>query len=172
MPRLQKFTLFILIFTILTTHVASATEADVKKTHLEDIFIWKMSDELKLSAKEEKKFTEIQKNLNRKKSELNRQIQESSQELAPLLTGSSAKLTSTLKKYRKLVVQYNQLSLTEFDSIKDLLGETKFAAYLQIKSEITNKVKSLLVGEKDKKEVLVAPLPAPKIIIEKNTADP
>ena len=51
---------------------ALTNEAELKKTYLEDIFIWKMSDELKLTAQEERQFTEINKMLNKKKSEINK----------------------------------------------------------------------------------------------------
>ncbi|MBC7419831.1 MAG: hypothetical protein H7328_03800 [Bdellovibrio sp.] len=148
--------------------LAVPTDTEVKKTYLEDIFIWRMSDELKLSTHDERQFTDIQKNLNKKKSELNKQIQEITLQIAEEGKKSANKLDATLVKYRKLLTQYNQLSTNEFDSIKKLLGAKKFAQYLNIKSELNNKVKSLLVGEKDKKESVPSNLPPPKIIIEKN----
>ncbi|MBC7742955.1 MAG: hypothetical protein H7061_12215 [Bdellovibrionaceae bacterium] len=169
MPLLSLFLLFI---SISWPQLSSGAEAEVKKTHLEDIFIWKMSDELKLSAKDEKKFTEIQKDLNKKKSELNREIQASILTLAASSETSSINLKVALKRHRELLVQYNQLGIIEFDLIKKLLGERKFANYLEIKSELTSKVKSLLIGEKDKKEPTTTALPTPKIIIEKNSDDP
>jgi hypothetical protein len=54
--------------------------------------------------------------------------------------------------------------------MKKLLGLKKFAEYLQVKSELTSRVKSLLSGEKgndkEKKEGN-AKLPPPQVIIEK-----
>ena len=168
MPFHKKYFTFILFILLSFSHKSFATESDVKKTHLEDIFIWKISDELKLSAKDEKKFTEIQKDLNRKKSDLNRQIQEASQEMVTLGSAKPAQIAAGLKKYRRLLVEYNQLSIIEFDSIRSLLGDKKFTEYLQVKSDLTSKVKSMLVGEKDKKEISNSPLLPPKIIIEKS----
>lgn len=144
--------------------VYASNDIETKKTYIEDIFIWKMSDELKLTAQEEKKFSEIHKNLNKQKAELNKKIQDTTQQLSdnPILA----------KTLRKAIVEYNQLSLTEFDSMKKLLGAKRFTIYLQFKSELTNKVKSLLTGEKpsekEKKEAPATPLPPPQVIIEKN----
>ena len=147
---------------------AVPTDSEVKKTYLEDIFIWRMSDELKLSTHDERQFTDIQKNLNKKKSEINKQIQEMTLQIAAEGKNSAKQLNATLAKYRKLLTLYNQLSTNEFDAIKKLLGAKKFAQYLNIKSELNNKVKLLLVGDKDKKESVPSNLPPPKIIIEKN----
>lgn len=138
------------------------SDSEIKKNQLEDIFIWKMSDELKLTAQQEKSFTEISKELNRKKSELNRKIQEAIQNL------NAKNQESGLQNYRKLMTEYNQLALKEFDSIKKLLGTQKFAEYLQVKHELTTKVKSILIGERtgEKKDAAVK-LPPPKVIVEK-----
>lgn len=139
------------------------SDSEIKKNQLEDIFIWKMSDELKLTVHQEKTFTEVSKDLNRKKSELNRKIHEAIQNL------DAKNPEAGLQNYRKLMNEYNQLSLKEFDSIKKLLGSKKFAEYLQIKYELTTKVKSILIGEKaaaEKKEPVVK-LPPPKVIVEK-----
>ena len=152
-----------IIFTtiFLLAYKAYPNDAEIKKSHLEDIFIWKMSDELKLTAKEEKQFTDINKALNKKKSELNKKIQDSVQNLNE--TSSEA----YLKNHKKLLQEYNQVSIAEFDSIKKLLGNKKFVSYLKIKNELTTKVKSMLIGERSsEKKEFNAKLPSPKIIIE------
>lgn len=153
--------LFILSFSVFAQ---AASEPEAKKTYIEDIFIWRMSDELKLTADEEKKFTTIHKDLNRRKSELNKDIQESTQTL-------SEPSESKVKQLRQAIKNYNQISLDEFDAMKKLLGLKRFASYLQIKSELTSKVKQLLSGEKnsekDKKDGSNAQLPPPQVIIEK-----
>ena len=71
----------------------AASEVDERKTHIEDIFIWKMSDELKLTAVEEKQFTEISKRLNKKKFELNKKIQDLIQSLNEKSTESINHIT-------------------------------------------------------------------------------
>ena len=158
---LQTLALMIIIcFSICS--FSSSNEAEVKKTHLEDIFIWKMSDELKLTAQEERQFTDINKQLNRKKSEINRKIQSSVQSL------SEADSDIALKKHKKLIQEYNDLSVSEFESIKKLLGTKKFISYLKLKNELNSKVKSILIGEKsiDRDEHRSKVLPPPKVIVE------
>lgn len=136
-----------------------------QKSYIEDVFIWKISDELKLSAQEEKKFTEINRALNKKKSELNNKIQ-----LTVKGLGANSS-EATLNKYKKLIQEYNQLSISEFDSVKKLLGRKKFISYLKIKNELTSKIRSILISEKsndEKAEANINPLPPPKVIVEKN----
>lgn len=158
--------LFFFLFILSSFSSFATSDLDTKKSYLEDIFIWRMSDELKLSAAEEKKFTLIHKELNKRKAELNKAIQESTQAL-------DQPSEAQIKKLRQSIRSYNELSLSEFDSMKKLLGLKKFAEYLQVKSELTNKVKSLLSGEKngdkDRKESANpnSKLPPPQVIIEK-----
>jgi hypothetical protein len=78
---MRNLILFILLISPVLSFAASS-ELETKKTYIEDIFIWRMSDELNLTASEEKKFTEIHKDLNKKKSDLNKEIQEITQSLS------------------------------------------------------------------------------------------
>jgi hypothetical protein len=158
------FSFLVLIF-IFSINAYSSNEAELKKSHLEDIFIWKISDELKLTAKQEKQFTEISKSLNKKKSELNKKIQEAVQNL------KTTDSETQLKSYKKLIQEYNQISITEFDDIKKILGAKKFVSYLKIKNELNTKLKSILVGDKladNKRDANAKPLPSPKVIIERS----
>lgn len=154
--------LFFLTLLIATNSYSLSSEVEIKKTHLEDIFIWKMSDELKLTVQEERKFTDINKQLNRKKSEINRKIQSSIQNLS--LNGTE----ESLNAHKKLIQEYNNISVAEFESIKKLLGTRKFIDYLKIKNDLTTKVKSILIGDKnpDKDERKAKLLPPPKVIFE------
>ena len=101
---------------------------------------------------------ETLKRLNKKTSQLNKLIQESIQNL------NEEDIEKKLAQLRKNIVQYNQISTNEFDSLKKILGSQKFAGYLKIKNDLTTKVKSLLVGTDatgDRKT-----LPPSKVIIE------
>lgn len=157
--------LVVLLLSLLsfTAFAQAASDNTIKRNHVEDIFIWKMSDELKLSAKEEKAFTDINKNLNRRRAELNKKIQD----LVSKLNESGDE--SALRDYKNLILEYNQLSVTEFDSIRKLLGNRKFVSYLKIKSDLNIRLKSILAGERpsEKKEAKVK-LPPPRVIIEKS----
>lgn len=134
-----------------------------KKNYLEDIFIWKISDELKLSPKEEKLFTEITKKLNKKKFDLMKQIQ------ARVVSFNDKTGDADLKKYRQLLHEYNQLSVEEFDSVKKIFSSQKMVQYLKVKSELNTKMKSLLAGEAavDNRSIANKKIPKPQVIIEK-----
>lgn len=157
-----KYLALFFILSFAAHSYSSNNEAEIKKTHLEDIFIWKMSDELKLTAQEERQFTDINKQLNRKKAEINRKIQTSVQNLR------ESDSDAALKKHKKLIQEYNDISVTEFNSLKKLLGTKKFISYLKLKNELNSKVKSILIGEKsvERDDNKAKALPPPKVIVE------
>lgn len=145
--------------------VTSAPTTTKKKNSVEEIFIWKMSDELKLSAQEEKKFSEIHKDLNRKKAELQAELQKLSYASHDNPGLTKPQIADVVKKYKKTLMEYNSLNLQELDKMKTLLGERRFLDYLAIKQDINLKLKSLVLGEDSQKSA--KPLPPPQIIEEK-----
>ena len=86
-----------LTFLLFTLSATAQVAPDSRKSYLEDIFIWKVSDELKLSVREEKKFQEIQKDLNKKKSNLNKEIQSSLEKLSEVRKQSDKHLNKRTK---------------------------------------------------------------------------
>ncbi len=90
--------------------LVGATTESTKKNQIEDIFIWKISDELQLSAKQEKQFDDIHRSLNKKKSELSEQIKNTQIDIKKsnprLTTPAQIKL---IKKNRLILPQLNQL---------------------------------------------------------------
>jgi hypothetical protein len=142
---MSNFISFISIF-LCTISIGANTET-AKKNQIEDIFIWKISDELQLSAKHEKEFGDIHRSLNKKKSELSEQIKNA--QIDPKkadIKMSSAEQNKLIKKNRMLLMQLNQLSVDEFDSMKKLLGPEKFLEYLFLKQELNTKFKSMVLG--------------------------
>ena len=149
-------------------------ENESQKTYLEDIFIWKMTDELKLSVPEEKKFSSIQKNLNKQKLELNKALQDSVALLMQNQKQTVVKLNQQLNQHASYLEKYSRLASEELKEMRQLLGPRRLIEYLRIKSEINNKMKSLLAGESEfknssesKASEKTSSLPPPKIIIEK-----
>jgi hypothetical protein len=135
-----------------------------KRNQLEELMIWKMSDELKLSANEEKKFSEIIKDLSKRKSELNKSLQTSLINLGNIK--DSKKLEVEFNLYKKSLQAFNKISEEELDKLKPLLGTERTVQYLQIKQDLATRIKATLTNPdtplKDEKK----PLPAPKVIIE------
>lgn len=151
------------IFLIQPTFAQSAVTT--KKNSVEDIFIWKISDELKLSASEEKKFADIHRDLNKRKMQFAAQMQKLSYESQENPKLSVKQASQIIKDYKKILIAYNNLSVEELEKMKALLGEKKFLDYLAIKQDINLKLKSLVLGEDSKAKT--EKLPPPQIIEEK-----
>lgn len=128
---------------------------------VEELFLWKLSEELKLTVKEEKEITKLIQDLNQKKSKV-------SQNMDQLMVGvkTAKNQKEFLTKYRSYLSDYNQISLSEFDGVKKILGSEKTLQYFYVKNDLSQKIKHMLSGtsgpDKDKK-----PLPEPKVIEEK-----
>ena len=149
---------------ILYLKPVSATEqVEKQKRRLEDLFIWKISDELKLTIQEEKNVAE----LIRKTSELKNTNNARMNELIKKLSVNQSK--QSLNEYKKLMTEYHQINLNEVESIEKAIGYEKTIRYILVKNDLTQKVKSILAtGEVTPATPSSAakPLPQPKIIEE------
>jgi hypothetical protein len=118
---------------------------------VEDLFIWKVSEELKLTVKQEGQFSAMVKDFNQRRSDLNQKIE---QALASLKTVNNETNKSEAKKklsdYKSLLSQYQKLALSEVDKAEAVLGTEKAARYFVIKADLTAQLKNAL-SEKDKK---------------------
>ncbi len=132
-----------------------------EKSKIEELFIWKISDELKLSTKEEKSFSDLFRDLNQKKMILGHSQDETINQLASVTKDKDR--TRFLGDYRKQMQEYDKIQVREFDEMKKLLGPERLAKYIAIKRDLTNKVKTLLTEKSEKKET---ELPPPKVIEE------
>jgi hypothetical protein len=144
--------------------LAVFAQSNEKRNQLEELFIWKMSDELKLSSTEEKKFTEIVKNLNKKKADLNKALQEGVTKMGQATT--SAKKNEEFNSYKKNLSAYNKVSEEELDKLKPLLGLDRTIQYLQFKQDISNRIKATLANPDAPMKVEKKTLPTPKVIVE------
>lgn len=155
---------------LITLSFAAPENAPAKKNQLEELFIWKLSDELKLGPLEEKKFADLVRSLNQKKLKDTQKIEQVTKEL--LLAKTDKEKEMIFKSLKKAYQSYNQLSLMELEEMKKLLGIQRLANYLEGKQELTAKVKSLLIQKTeshDKKEDSQRDLPPPKLIEEKKS---
>lgn len=136
-----------------------------KRNQLEELLVWKMSDELKLNTQEEKKFTDIVKDINKRKSQFTQELQASLDKMSKAATIKEKDLE--LGRYRKSLQSYGRMSEEEFDKLKTLLGSERMVQYLQIKQDLTNRIKSMLVNPESTPAKTAKPLPQPKLIEEK-----
>ncbi|WII73518.1 hypothetical protein QJS83_06490 [Bdellovibrio sp. 22V] len=140
------------------------SQAAEKRNQLEELLIWKMSDELKLNPIEEKKFAEIVQTLNSKKADINHSLQSSLEKMNKATTKKAKE--DELAQYRKSLQSYGRLNEEEFDKLKTLLGPERMVQYLQIKQDLTNRIKTMLANPEATKSPKTA-LPQPKLIEEK-----
>jgi hypothetical protein len=132
------------------TSAASGSSTDQlverERRRLEELFIWKMSEELKLSVEIETPFAEAIRALNREKSSLN---QELSRALSAIEKAKSPKERETaLKSYEKVWRQYGELPIKEINRMRPILGTEKLGQYLVGKSMMAEKLKALSTSGK------------------------
>lgn len=141
----------------------AAEDAKANNHKFEDLFIWKVSDELKLSVSEEKTFSDLVRGLNQKRQDLNDAMQGTLKKLKDAKT--KVEQTKLIGQYRNQMKQHSQIGIDEIDQIKKILGPEKTAQYLVLKNDLMTQLRSRLAkpeSEKDKPE-----LKAPQLIEEK-----
>lgn len=143
--------------------IASAEEAP-RRNRIEELFIWKISDELKLTPAEEKKISEIIKSTNQQKLELTKDLDAYIEQIAKASTDQ--RRVQLIAQYRKALEALGRLPIKELDQVQKGLGHVRLARYITIKAELTNKVKSLLSEKVEKKDFGKDSLPLPKVIEE------
>ncbi|MCK6600135.1 MAG: hypothetical protein L6Q37_17355, partial [Bdellovibrionaceae bacterium] len=133
-----------------------------KKLKLEDLLIWKMLDELKLTPEQEQKITVVIKNLNKKKSENSEKIEQLTKQF--IKEANVSLKEKILLDLKKAYQQHSVINLEELDTVKKTIGIKKLAEYLDIKKDLSEKMKNLIVPGDKKGE---KKLPPPKVIEEK-----
>lgn len=160
---MRRFTSFSVFFLSLTLFFSTVQAAE-KRNQLEELLIWKISDELKLSTAEEKKFSDIVRDINTRKSRHNQELQASIGRMSKAANTKEKEAELTL--YRKSLQNYGRINEEEFDRLKTVFGTERMAQYLHIKQDLTNRIKGLLVTPEAAPRA-TKPLPQPKLIEEK-----
>ena len=125
---------------------------DRERRRLEELFIWKMSEELKLPLEKEKSFAEAMRALNRDKAKANLEIAKSldaiskAQQLADPAKSRIA-VEKAVKTYEKAVRNYGQLPLRETARMRGLLGAERLGRYLTAKAQMAEKLLALSARE-------------------------
>jgi hypothetical protein len=138
------------------------------KNKIEDLLIWKISEDLKLTVPEEKKLSEIIKDISAKKQQASAKIEELVQQI-PKLTSDAEKLKA-LTEYKKQMKTVSSLMVQEIEQIQKALGVDRASKYIVAKNEVASRIRSLLTtqerAENKVVEVKDAKLPEPKVIEE------
>ncbi|MBL7556783.1 MAG: hypothetical protein JNM24_13255 [Bdellovibrionaceae bacterium] len=154
------FTFSFFVFAEADQKISDDVVKQVKK--FEDLFIWKVSEELKLTQKEETLVSEIIKETNRKKQESNAHLEALYRKMNQESAISGKK--DILNKIRSLHKEQLSISLEEIDRLNKGIGIKKLGLYLEIKRDLSEKIKNVWSQNEKKPDKA---LPAPKVIEER-----
>lgn len=154
------YKIIVLFFLVFTYFLQAEPDHQVKK--FEDLFIWKISDELKLTPKEEDIVTKVIKESNLKKATTNAELESLYKKLKEATSDDVRK--ATFSKIRSAHKAQLAITLGELDKLNKGIGLKKLGQYLELKRDLAEKIKGIWIQHEKKGG---APLPPPKIIEEK-----
>jgi hypothetical protein len=117
-----------------------------ERRRLEELFIWKMSEELKLAVEIETPFAEAIRALNREKAKVNQDLSKALQEIENSKTVKQREVA--LQNYEMAWRRYGDLPIKEMVRMRPILGSEKLGQYLVVKSLMAEKLKSLSTSGK------------------------
>ena len=115
-----------------------------ERARLEELFIWRTSEELKLQPNEEQKFTDVIHELNKRRRDANARMDDALTALANAKTKVDA--DKALAAHRSALRETQAVQNAELDRLKPLLGSEKLARYVVAKSSILEKLKTMLAA--------------------------
>jgi hypothetical protein len=120
----------------------AANSPSKSRSRIEELFVWRVSDTLGLTPDVESRFSMEFKKLSEKKANL-------WDELESLLNAidhekDPKKLAASLAKYKKKMILHGKIQIEEFETFEKLFGKEKFAKYLVLKRDLTQKLKDFI----------------------------
>jgi hypothetical protein len=171
LPAVLKATLKAIFTVLLVSVICFVVEARPKRdakerSRLEDLFIWKTSEELKLPANQEQEFSDILHKLGERRRTASEKMDVAMKVMAA--AKSKAESEKALTQYRLALKEFHAIQFSEIDELKKLLGVEKLSRYLVVKSELTDRLKTMLSQPQPASMPSAAsgPLGNPKIIEE------
>ena len=113
-----------------------------KSNRMEEILVWKLSEELKLNSRDEKKVSELIRQLNEEKSQRASEIEALQVKMSTDLPPSEAK--SLLRTYEKALKTYNQISVDEIQRVQKILDPQKSMRYFAVKGGLSQRIRAIL----------------------------
>lgn len=135
------------------TPAPSAQEVlvDRERRRLEELFIWKISEELKLPVEMESSFAEAIRSLNREKARANADVAKALDELNQAQSTNRSKARAeterAVRNYEQAWKTYGALPLREVSRMRAILGSERLGKYLIAKSQMAEKLKALSARE-------------------------
>jgi hypothetical protein len=129
----------VLVLVCLVLPVSANNKA---KSRIEELFVWRVSDSLSLSPEIENKFSEEFKRLSDRKTSLWSEIETLVEQMES--TKDPKKIETLLKEHKAKVAAHSKIQLEEVETFEKLFGKQKFAQYLVLKRELTQKLKDFV----------------------------
>jgi hypothetical protein len=130
---------------------------DRERRRLEELFIWKISEELKLPVEMETSFAEAIRSLNREKAKANSDVARALDELNRAQSVNQSKTRTeterAVRKYEQAWKTYGALPLREVSRMRAILGSERLGKYLIAKSQMAEKLKALSAREASEQDV-------------------
>lgn len=156
----MKQIVFGLVFIFYSSHVFSQSAQ-----RLEDLFIWKVSDELKLSTIEEEEFASQLRALNNKRKKLNEEIEILLKEMGQVsLAPKEAALLKKLRDYERKIKQYSDTQIEEIRQVEKVLGARRASNYFSLKNDLVFKIRQSLSPQP--RSISAPKLAPPKVVVE------
>lgn len=121
----------------------SDTKSDKAKQRLEQLFLWKVSDRLQLSPKEENQMATEFKKIADEKSKLAVQAEELWAKIEKSKTDKN-KSAQLLKEHLSIQSKLHNLQLKEVQTVEKLFGSQRASEYVLVKRELMQKIRDLL----------------------------
>ena len=112
------------------------------KERLEQIFVWKMSDELGLNAAEDQKFREFLLESNKNRTRYATEANDTLERLQE--TASDAQRKALLDRYIGLLKIDGASAATEIHEIRKIIGDTRAVKYLRVKEKLRKRLRKLI----------------------------
>ncbi len=133
-----------LVVTNVALGVTLQNPVEREKRRLEELFIWKMCEELKLPVEVESSFAQAIRALNQEKSKSLADIE------AALIAIEQAKTVAdsekAVKRYEKAIRKFGDVPIREVSRLRRILGAERLSRYLVSKSQMAEKLKAMAQG--------------------------
>lgn len=159
-----------ILFSITFSHTIWAAPEETlvveERRRLEELFISKMSEELKLSEKQKSQFAEAIRTLNREKAQANATIAEALVALDKAQstdrTKSKKETEKAIRKYESAWRKYGALPLREISRLRAILGAEPLGRYLVAKSQMIEKLTAISANPAESPTPAQSPQPKPE----------
>ncbi len=122
----------------------SVEKTEKMRQRLEQLFIWRVSDRLRLTPEQENHFSSQFKKLTEDRAKLSQSLESLLDQIEKKKVNKKESAT-LLTEYKAQLKKYNQFQNEELDSMGKIFDSSKMIDYVLLKREMTLKFKDVLV---------------------------